>query len=174
MSKHKVVIFTGGGYFGTTIAAFLSYLPERLLLPNVVVDVVAGTSIGGIITCALMAGCTGEKILNGFIDHGKKIFTKRWQNKICPLSLPFYDNKELKRVIESFVGDLTIGGAKEVFPHCNMFVPATNMTKNKLKVFDSVDPRDAHYKLLDVSMYTSAAEFYFPVLEDNGVSQDSL
>ena len=167
MSKKKVVIFTGGGYFGTTIAAFLSYLPERLLLPNVV-DVVAGTSIGGIITCALMAGRAGQEVLDGFVQHGKKIFTKRWQNRINPLSIPFYSNKALKEVVEGFVGDLTIGGAKELFPGCDMFVPATNMTKNKLKVFDSVDPNDAHYKLLDVSMYTSAAELYFPVLEDNG------
>lgn len=155
--KHKVVIFTGGGYFGTTIAAFLSYLPENFLMPNVV-DVLAGTSIGGIITCALMAGRTGNEILDGFVQHGKKIFTKRWQNRINPLSIPFYDNKALKEVVSGFVGDLTIGNSKELFPHCNIFVPATNMTKNKLKVFDSVDPKDAHYKLLDVSMYTSAAE----------------
>jgi hypothetical protein len=49
-----------------------------------------------------------------------------------------------------------------------MFVPATNMTKNCLKVFDNVDGKDDRYSLLDVGLYTSAAEFYFPVLEDNG------
>jgi patatin-like phospholipase/acyl hydrolase len=49
-----------------------------------------------------------------------------------------------------------------------MFVPATNMTKNNLKVFDNITGKDNNYKLLDVSLYTSAAEFYFPVLNDNG------
>lgn len=64
MRKKKVVIFTGGGYFGVTIATFLSYLPEDYQLAKHV-DVLAGTSIGGIITCALMAGCTGKEILDG-------------------------------------------------------------------------------------------------------------
>ena len=167
MSKHKVVIFTGGGYFGVTIAAFLSYLPETYLLPEHV-DVLAGTSIGGIITCALMAGKTGKEILDGFLTHGSRIFTRRWQNKINPLSIPFYNNKVLKEVVEGFVEEKTIKDAKDEFPLCEMFVPATNMTRNKLKVFDSIDERDWSYKLSDVSMYTSAAEFYFPVLEDKG------
>jgi patatin-like phospholipase/acyl hydrolase len=49
-----------------------------------------------------------------------------------------------------------------------MFVPATNMTKNSLKVFDNITGKDDEYKLLDVGLYTSAAEFYFPVLNDKG------
>ena len=99
MTKKKVVIFTGGGYFGVTIAAFLSYLPKGYLMPEHV-DVLSGTSIGGIITCALMAGCTGDKILEGFVNEGKRIFTRRWQNKINPLSIPFYSNKALGEVVE--------------------------------------------------------------------------
>jgi hypothetical protein len=38
-----------------------------------------------------------------------------------------------------------------------MIVPATNMTKNKLKVFDNIQGKDDHYSLLDVGLYTSAA-----------------
>ena len=171
MRKKKVVIFTGGGYFGVTIAAFLSYLPEDYLLPKHV-DVLAGTSIGGIITCALMAGRTGKEILDGFVKDGKRIFTRRWQNKINPLSIPFYDNKVLGEVVERFVGDLTIGDATEKWKtdtrNTFMFVPATNMTKNKLKVFDNADGTDFPYTLKDVSLYTSAAEFYFDVLNDKG------
>lgn len=166
-NKYKAVVFTGGGYFGVTIASFLSFLGKDYDMPNHV-DCLAGTSIGGIIACALMGGCSTEDLLNGFIDNGKKIFTKRWQNKINPISIPFYSNKALKETIESFVGEQTIGDAKRNFPCTSMFVPATNMTKNRLKVFDTVDPKDAHYKLSEVALYTSAAEFYFDVLEDQG------
>jgi predicted acylesterase/phospholipase RssA len=60
--KYKVLINTGGGYFGLTIASFLSYLGKNYSIPNEV-DCISGTSIGGIITCALMAGCSGEQIL---------------------------------------------------------------------------------------------------------------
>ena len=93
--KYKILINTGGGYFGLTIASFLSQLGKNYMIPDDV-DCISGTSIGGIITCALMAGCSGEQILNGFINNGEKIFTKRWQNKLCILNIPFYDNKNLK------------------------------------------------------------------------------
>ena len=167
MKKYKVLINTGGGYFGLTIASFLSYLGKDYDVAKKV-DCIAGTSIGGIITCGLMAGCKGEDLLNGFINFGQKIFTKRWQNKINILNIPFYDNKNLKNIIQSFVGEITIKDTKKKYPNTSMFVPATNMTKNKLKVFDNVTGRDDHYKLIDVGLYTSAAQFYFPVLEDNG------
>lgn len=165
--KYKVLINTGGGYFGLTIATFLNYLGKDYIIPKDV-DCIAGTSIGGIITCALMAGCTNDKILEGFIKNGDKIFTRRWQNRLCILNIPFYDNKNLKNTIYEFVGDKTIKDTKDMFPNTSMFVPATNMTKNKLKVFDNVDGKDNKYSLLDVSLYTSAAEFYFPILNDNG------
>ena len=165
--KYKVLIHTGGGYFGLTIATFLKYLGNDYVVPDHV-NCISGTSIGGIITCALMAGCKNEDMFNGFINNGKKIFTKRWQNRLCILNIPFYDNKNLKNTIYEFVGDKTIGDTKALFPDTSMFVPATNMTKNSLKVFDNITGRDDKYTLLDVGMYTSAAELYFPVLEDKG------
>lgn len=165
--KYKVLIHTGGGFFGVTIASFLSFLGKDYDVAQHV-DCIAGTSIGGIITCALMAGCNGMDMLNGFIENGEKIFKKRWQNKINVLNLPFYDNKNLSETIKLFVGDKTIKDTREMYPCTSMFVPATNMTKNKLKVFDNVDGKDDDYTLLQVGLYTSAAEFYFPVLEDKG------
>ena len=165
--KYKVLINTGGGYFGVTIASFLSFLGKDYDVAQHV-DCISGTSIGGIITCALMAGCNGVDMLNGFIENGEKIFKKRWQNKINVLNLPFYDNKNLSETIQKFVGDKTIKDTRELYPCTSMFVPATNMTKNRLKVFDNIDGKDDDYTLLQVGLYTSAAEFYFPVLEDKG------
>lgn len=165
--KYKVLIHTGGGYFGVTIASFLSYLGKDYDVASHV-NCIGGTSIGGIITCALMAGCDTEKLLNGFIENGDKIFTKRWQNKVNILNLPFYSNKALKQTIQKFVGNTTIGDTRQKYKDTAMFVPATNMTRNSLKVFDNVTGRDDDYKLLDIGLYTSAAEFYFPVLNDKG------
>ena len=115
-----------------------------------------------------MAGCNTENLLNGFIENGDDIFTKRWQNKVNILNLPFYGNENLKNTIEKFVGDKTIKDTRILYPNTSMFVPATNMTKNRLKVFDNIDTKDDDYTLLDVGLYTSAAQFYFPVLEDKG------
>lgn len=167
MSKYKILINTGGGYFGITIASFLNFLGKDYDVAKNV-NCIGGTSIGGIITCGLMAGCKNEDLLNGFIENGEKIFTKRWQNKVNILNIPFYDNVNLKETIKKFVGDKTIKDTRNLYPNTSMFVPATNMTKNKLKVFDNVNGKDDNYSLLDVGLYTSAAEFYFPVLEDKG------
>ena len=114
------------------------------------VNCIGGTSIGGIITCGLMAGCKNEDLLNGFIENGEKIFTKRWQNKVNILNIPFYDNVNLKETIKKFVGDKTIKDTRNLYPNTSMFVPATNMTKNKLKLFDNVNGKDDNYSLLYV------------------------
>lgn len=164
--RKKVLILAGGGYFGLTISSFLSFLGEEKVPAQV--DSISGTSIGGILTCALMAGTSNQEILDGFIQSGEKIFSKRWQAKLCPLSIPFYSNSGLKEVVSSFVGSLTIADTRKLFPGTSMFVPALNLTQNKLKVWDNVDGKDDPYSLLSVSLYTSAAPFYFPVLEDRG------
>ena len=168
MSKrYKVLVLGGGGYFGLINSIFLSYLGQGYKFLQKV-DSISGTSIGGIQACALMAGCDGVKLKDGFIKHGKSIFTKRTANKINILNLPFYSNKALTAAIEQFVGDKTVGEVSHQKTGVSMFVPSYNMTKQQMKVFDNVVGKDNGYKLSDVSLYTSAAMFYFPVLEDKG------
>lgn len=161
----KLLVLEGGGYFGLIDITFLSYLGKTYdVCANI--DSISGCSIGGIETCALMAGKRASAIQEAFIKHGSRIFKRR--NRLNPLSIPWYSDKGLKEAVYEFTGDLTVGDTKKLYPKTSMFVPALNMTKNKLKVYDNVDGKDDDYKLLDVSLDTSAACLYFPVRNSNG------
>ena len=163
--RYKLLVLEGGGYFGLIGITFLSYLGKDYDVCSKV-DSISGCSIGGIETCALMAGNSAESIQKEFIENGSKIFERR--NKLNILDIPWYSNEGLRKSIYDFVGDLTIGDTKEIYPNTSMFVPALNMTKNKLKVYDNLDGNDDDYKLLDVSLDTSAACIYFPIRNYNG------
>ena len=156
----KLLVLEGGGYFGLIDITFLSYLGKDYDVCKEI-DSISGCSIGGIETCALMAGCKPIDIQQAFIDHGPTIFKRR--NKFNILDIPWYSDNGLKNAIYEFVGDKTIEDTKKIYPGTSMFVPALNMTKNKLKVYDNVDGTDDDYTLLDVSMDTSAACIYFPL-----------
>ena len=161
----KLLVLEGGGYFGLIDITFLSYLGKDYDVCKHI-DSISGCSIGGIETCALMAATTPYDIQEAFIRCGSKIFKRR--NKFNPLSIPWYSDKGLREAVYEFTGELTIGDTKKIYPSTSMFVPALNMTKNRLKVYDNVDGKDDSYKLLDVSLDTSAACLYFPVRDSNG------
>lgn len=165
MSKYKVLVLGGGGYFGLINTIFLSYLGKDYCIPKVV-NSISGCSIGGIEACALMAGNDAEDIKQGFINFGDDIFTKRLANKVNIMNIPFYDNSQLKLTLERFCGYKTLKDTKSIYPDTTMFIPCYNMTKGALKVFDNIRPNDENVSLVDVGLYTSAAMFYFPVLRN--------
>ena len=168
MSKrYKVLVLGGGGYFGLINSIFLSYLGQGYDFLSKI-DSISGTSIGGIQACALIAGCDGVKLRDGFIKNGESIFTKRLANKINILNLPFYSNESLGEAIKQFVGKKTLKDCSYQKTGVSVFVPSYNMTKQQMKVFDNIGEKDSQYKLLDIGLFTSAAMFYFPVLQDKG------
>ena len=166
MSKFKVFIIGGGGIFGTIPACFLSYLGDSYDLIGKV-NSISGTSIGGILASGYISGSKPSEILEAFITNGPEIFSKSLYNQVNPAAIPFYDNAPLSKFIYKFLGDKTIGDVSWKNTNCAYFVPCMNMTKNKIKVFDNIVGDDFSRTLHEVSMYTSAAIAYFPILEDN-------
>ena len=166
MNKFKVFIIGGGGIFGTIPACFLSYLGDSYKLSEKV-DSISGTSIGGILASAYIAGNTPSSILNAFVNNGSEIFSKSLYNQLNPAAIPFYDNAPLSKFVHKFLGDKTVEDIAWRDTQCAYFVPCMNMTKNKIKVFDNIVGDDFNRTLYDISMYTSAAIAYFPILEDN-------
>ena len=164
MGKVKLLVLEGGGYFGLIGTTFLSFLGKDYDICDHI-DSISGCSIGGIQVCALMNGCSAHEIQQGFITKGKNIFKRRSSNI---LNIPWYSDEGLKNAIYDFVGDNTIGDTKKIYPNTSMFVLAMNMTQNKLKVYDNIDGKDDNYKLLDVSLDTSAAMIYFPIRNHDG------
>lgn len=164
--RHKVLILAGGGLWGAIPVYFLSCLGKDYEFQQKI-DTIAGTSIGGIETCALAVGARAEDILESFIVGAEDIFTKRLAARLNPLICPTYGSEMLSSFTEKFVKGYTIGDIKNKYPNLSFFVPCLNMTRNKIKVFDNVTGQDDSFKLLDVALCTSAAPTYFQVRNIN-------
>jgi patatin-like phospholipase/acyl hydrolase len=167
----QILSLSGGGFLGLYSAALLAELEERSgKRLNECFDLIAGTSIGGIVALGLAAGRSALEIRDAFIEHGPRIFPDRppkskaaWFKRfIRNVSAPLYRPEPLRQTIEYIVGaetcmsDLTRP----------VVIPAVNLTKGGPKVFKTGHHErfvlDWQMKVADVALATSAAPTYFP------------
>lgn len=135
-------------------------------------DLIAGTSIGGIIAIGLALGKPAKQIRDVFEQRGEDIFTRgepTWNPitnswRFCRgIMKPKYDGTELRKAVEAVVGvDALIDDAKT-----RLLVPTVNMTKGSVQLFKTAHHpdffRDYRIKAIDVAMATSAAPTFFPL-----------
>ena len=77
-NRFQVLSLSGGGYRGVYSAAVLADLEESAGRPLAqCFDLIAGTSIGGIIGLGLALEKPMSSILGAFEKHGKRIFSDR-------------------------------------------------------------------------------------------------
>jgi uncharacterized protein len=166
----RILALSGGGYRGLYTIAILKHLERRSGRPiGECFDLIAGTSIGGIIAIGLALGNRAEDIEKVFVELGEKIFpqpNRRWLRWITRLSKPLgakYRNVELRKAIEAVVGtEKRIKDAKT-----RLLVPAVNMSKGQVQMFKTPHHRtlvqDGELSAVDVAMATSAAPTFFPL-----------
>jgi uncharacterized protein len=168
----QILCLSGGGYLGLYSAALVAALEEHSGRPvGDSFDLIAGTSVGGIIALGLAAGKPAAEIRDAFLEHGPKIFSARRpppgavevaQLLARPTS-PKFGQAALRATIEDIVGaNLTMGDLPR-----RVMVPAVNLTKGKPQVFKTAHHptfmRDWRLKVVDVALATSAAPTYFPI-----------
>ena len=175
--KYKIITLDGGGIKGLiSIVVMQRLLKEVPELFNI--DLMAGTSTGGIIALALSNKCPDQSdadrltaIEKLYYDKGSEIFKKKRYN-LWDLFSSKYSNKGLLKLLEEFFGDVTLGQLDPVL------IPAfdldrTNGYRNWApKFFDNLDVDDRSVLVRDVAAYTSAAPTYFPSYDgfvDGGV-----
>lgn len=181
----RILSLDGGGIRGAFIAAFLADLEKKLdcrIADHF--DLIAGTSTGAIIACALALHQPAIRIEEFYRERGPKIFTRRvplpvvgWWEKtkagfvegyLTPHGLDYdqlrqskYESTELKKSLEEVFGDQTIEDAK-----VRVVIPAVDMTRGQTIVFKTPHLpnmfRDRHYRVVDVLLATTAAPTYFP------------
>jgi uncharacterized protein len=169
----QILSLSGGGFMGLYTACVLAEIEEEINRPIAeCFDLIAGTSVGGIIALGLAAGKHAKDIRDSFIANGPCIFSpdpppQSWLAKKLSLlgnaSHAKYKPCALRKTIENIVGaDLKIGDLQ----HCVM-VPAVNLTKGLPQVFKtdhhSTFVRDWKLKVVDVALATSAAPTFFPL-----------
>ncbi len=169
----QILSLSGGGFLGLYTASVLAEIEQRTgraLADSF--DLIAGTSVGGIIGLGISAGRSADEIKQSFLDDGDKIFSSRRPASnflstgarfLSGLPRSRYDPAPLRSVIERIVGaDTRMSDLRRP-----TVIPAVNLTKGGPKVFKTGHhPHlfiDWQLKVVDVALATSAAPTYFPI-----------
>lgn len=179
----QILSLSGGGYLGLYTIAVLAGLEQRTGQPIArSFDLIAGTSIGGIIALGLANEIPARKIQATFEKNGISIFSDRpapssafekYRDLARYARTAKYNGTALRQTISDLVGAETkIGDLMH-----RVIVPTVNLTKGRPQMFKTPHHEnfvtDLHLKVVDVAMATSAAPTYFPIAEiDNALFAD--
>ncbi len=178
---YRILTFDGGGIRGV----YTAVLPDRLCqqVPNLLnnVELVAGTSTGGIIALGLAAGHPPAQLVALYRDNAAKIFDASWLrglNDLGGLAGAEYDNKNLIGTLSAIFGTTKLEdlGKKVLIPSFQLDNQEQQAGKRmwKPKFFHNYPGPDSDGRELavDVALRTSAAPIYFPTYQiyiDGGV-----
>ena len=181
MAKYRVLSLDGGGLRGLISVRMLEQLSSDPELEGWLdqVDLVAGTSTGGIIALGLAAGKPLAEIGDLYQETGKDIFDDSLWDDIKDLGKTIganYSNKALKKELKKIFGAKKLGGLqkKVAITAFDLDNEATVNRKWKPKIFHNYSGpgTDKQQLAVDVALYTSAAPTYFPSVDgyiDGGV-----
>jgi hypothetical protein len=177
----RVLSIDGGGIRGILSAGILRRLVKSGRFPQLLedVDLIAGTSTGGILALMIAAGYTPAEAQRLYMHHCPKIFTTTNARKYSPFSSK-YENVYLRSMLNEYFQDLRLDelptpvmltafkiradSDKETFFAHSGKAWHPSLFSNILKYDGKVGPD----KLLcaDVALRTSAAPTYFPAYQD--------
>ncbi len=188
MARYRVLSLDGGGIRGIVTVLLLKQLSS---LPSLAgwldrVDLIAGTSTGGLLALGIARGLTLEAIENIYVTKGKVIFRDSWLDDVADIGTLIgadYDLKGLRRVVRQILAtDTTLGDLGK-----HVLVAAFDLDNAGDPQRAPGDPRTWKPKLFHnfpgpnsdqdalawkVGLYTAAAPTYFPAYEgyvDGGV-----
>ena len=167
----RILALSGGGYLGVYTAALLAELEERVGEPlGRRFDLIAGTSVGGILAMGLGFELPMRQMLALFVERGSQVFSPRALPKGAMSRLfdltrsvmgPKYDGVALREALTEFLGERTLDQA--LHP---LVIPSVNVTCSQTKIFKTphvpASKGDEKIRAVDVAMATSAAPAYFP------------
>ena len=163
MNIFRCLILPGGGIRGYMQALVLAEIEARAGRPiHELVDLVLGTSTGGILGAGLALGKTAGEMAAFYREKGARIFRKtrarRWSS-LFGLADAAYDAAGLEGCLEEVFGDAALSRAKT-----RLCLTAYDIEGRKPVLFKSwkaqADPRD-DYLITAVARATAAAPTYF-------------
>ena len=176
--RFNILSLSGGGYMGLYTAHILAHLEARSGRPlRESFDLIAGTSIGGILGIAVALGVPMARVAVHFEQSGPRIFSNRgaprhfgheMMDALRFVARAKYDNTELLKTITRICPeDLTMSKIPRRF-----LAPAVNLTLGQPHTFRTphIPGHDKDNDLLvtDVALATSAAPTLFPLVEIDG------
>ena len=180
MAAYRILSLDGGGIRGLLTAIMLERIVKRVPDFLTKVDLIAGTSTGGILALGLAAGLTPTDLKQLYLDKGRFIFEDSLSDDIIDFGTlrgaqydldhlaqaagERLDNKRLKDLIKkvlipSFDLDNKDGKTGPLDPDASE--PRTWKPKF-FHNFEGTDQKDGDLLAVQVLLYTSAAPSYFP------------
>lgn len=171
----QILCLSGGGFLGLYTISILADLEKDLDRPIATsFDLIAGTSVGGIIALALAAEHPASEIKSKFEENGTRIFSNRpapqtdlgkCLDTVRYLFSSKYDGEWLRKTIINVLGEDTLVGDLK---HPTI-IPVVNLSKGKPQIFKTDHHAsfvsDHKLKAVDVAVATSAAPTFFPIAE---------
>lgn len=171
----QALALSGGGYRGLFTAKALATMEQRRGRPiGQCFDLIAGTSIGGIIALAAAFEVEMDKVVCTFEKFGSDIFPIRPRSNTKLSTLldayrfrrrPKYSSEPLRSVINELIPAASIlGDARHP-----VVIPAVNVTTGRPQVFKTKHlaqwDRDWRLNVTDIALATAAAPTFFPLAE---------
>jgi patatin-like phospholipase/acyl hydrolase len=161
--RFRILSLTGGGYRGLFTVQVLDRIEKAIGKPiREHFDLIAGTSIGGIVAIGLAQGMNPATISSAFEKHGKAIFPKprlfgRWG-----LTQSRYDANGLAKTIDAVLGETKGKPLSQV--KTPLIVTAVDFGAWAPAIFETtgMSPGLEETSLRDIALATSAAPTYFP------------
>lgn len=166
-TRFQALALSGGGFRGLYTARILADFEEHFGNPIAShFDLLAGTSVGGILALALAYEIPAIRIVELFERHGSEIFKQRALGVLASK----YSSDPLRDLLTEpeLFGQRTLGDC--LHP---VIIPAINFTAGKPVLFKTDHHqslrRDFKLRAVDVALATSAAPTYFPrhIFESN-------
>jgi patatin-like phospholipase/acyl hydrolase len=180
---YRILSLDGGGIRGLITIILLQRLSKFPGLENWLdgVDLVAGTSTGGLLALAIAKGLDLQVLRDLYETKGKDIFDDSWLDDVMDLGTIIgaeYDNKKLRREIRKILQSATLGELQR-----SVLITSFDLDNEdndprkrtwKPKLFHNIPGKDNdnEYLAYKVGLYTSAAPTYFPAVDgfiDGGV-----
>ncbi len=166
--RFRILSLDGGGIRGIITAVWLDRLERELKGPvRQHFDLIAGTSTGGILACAVANGIAAAKIIDMYKDYGREIFPEpasRLWSRITRtfsqgISAPKYDDLGLKRVLQRQFGDTLLG---DLPPTPIVLITSYNTLTREAVVIKNTKEGFKGLPLWEIAKATSSAPTYFP------------
>lgn len=182
MAPFRILSLDGGGIRGIITTVLLQRLSSNRSLEGWLdnVDLIAGTSTGGLLALGLARGLDLQVIRDLYEKKGAEIFDDSWFDNLMDLgqiSGAQYDNKNLQAELKQLFKQTTLKqlSKKVLIPAFDLDNEAHRSERTwKPKIFHNYPGKDSDGDELvyKVGLYTSAAPTYFPSVDgyvDGGV-----
>lgn len=174
MAEYRILSMDGGGVRGLLVAVLLQQLDASLPGWREKIDLLAGTSTGGIIALGLAKGLTPTDLRVLYYDKSPRIFGDSLLDDLRDLGRVVgaeFSNRSLRQEVEAVFGatrlqDLDKRVLISAFDLDNEH-PDPNQRTWKPKFFHNFPGTDSDgaRRASDVALYTSAAPTYFPSVD---------